>query len=278
MQPRHRGRESRQDRTRYDAIHRAVLSGLLSNIGQRGKNDPHEYSGTRGTKFHIFPGSSLFKVEPPWVMAGEIVETTKTYARTLARIQPEWVERLGEHLLKRTYFEPHWNEHTAHVVAYEKVSLYGLILIPQGAIHYGPIEPRISRELFITHALVQGEYRTEAPFFRHNARLVDEIESLEAKSRQRDVLVSPQARYDFYDSRIPAGIYSGPLFERWRKQVERQNPKLLFMTHRDLMAHSASSVTQDQFPDAMVINTHRIPLEYHLEVGHPADGVAATIP
>src|ERR1051325_3677002 len=115
MQPQRGRRESREGRNRYDAIHRAVLSGLLSNIGQRGKNDPHEYSGARGTKFHIFPGSSLFKVEPPWVMAGEIVETTKTYARTVARIQPEWAERLGEHLLKRTYFETHWNEHTAHV-------------------------------------------------------------------------------------------------------------------------------------------------------------------
>jgi len=278
MQPRQRGRESRQDRTRYDAIHRAVLSGLLSNIGQKGKSEPHEYGGTRGTKFHIFPGSSLFKVEPPWVMAGEIVETTKTYARTVARIQPEWAERLGEHLLKRTYFEPHWNEHTAHVVAYEKVTLYGLVLIPQRAVHYGPIDPKISRELFITHALVQGEYRSEAPFFRHNARLVDEIERLEAKSRSRDVLVSPQARYDFYDARVPAGLFSGPTFERWRKQVERHDPKILFMSRRDLMAHNASAVTQEMFPDAMVIGTHRIPLEYHLEPGHPADGVTATIP
>src|SRR4051812_28295594 len=269
---------TREAKARYDAIHRALLSGLLSNIGAKSRTEPHEYLGARGGKFYIFPGSSLFKVEPPWVMAGEIVETTRTYARTVARIQPEWAERLGEHLLKRTYFEPHWNEHTAHVVAYEKVTLYGLVLIPQRAVHYGPIDPKISRELFVTHALVHGEYRSDALFFRHNARLVDEIERLEAKSRSRDVLVSPQARYDFYDARIPSGIFSGPTFERWRKQVERHDPKILFMSRRDLMAHNASAVTQEMFPDAMVIGTHRIPLEYHLEPGHPADGVTATIP
>ncbi|HEV8604533.1 MAG TPA: DUF3418 domain-containing protein [Tepidisphaeraceae bacterium] len=276
-----RTQPNREGRNRYEAIHRAVLSGLLSNIGHREpKNEPHEYSGARGTRFHIFPGSALFKMEPPWVMAGEIVETTRVYARTVARIQPEWVERLGEHLLKRTYFEPHWNEHTAHVVAYEKVSLYGLVLIPQRSVHYGPIDPKISREIFITHALVQGEYpaAANAGFFRHNARLIDEIEKLEAKSRQRDVLVSPQARYDFYDARIPAGIYNGPLFERWRKQVERHDSKILFMNRRDLMAHSASAVTAEMFPDAMVMGTQRIGLEYHLEPGHPADGVTATIP
>jgi ATP-dependent helicase HrpA len=211
-------------------------------------------------------------------MAGEIVETTRTYARSVARIQPEWAERLGEHLLKRTYFEPHWNENTAHVVAYEKVSLYGLVLIPQRSVHFGPIDPKVSREIFITHALVQGEYRSDAPFFRHNAKLIDEIERLEAKSRSRDVLVSAQARYDFYDARVPAGVFSGPTFERWRKQVERHDARILFMNRRDLMAHSASAVTQEMFPDAMVMGTVRIPLEYHLEPGHPADGVTATIP
>src|SRR3954463_11549239 len=193
---------NREAKARYDAIHRAVLSGLLSNIGAKSRSDLHEYLGARGGKFHIFPGSSLFKVEPPWVMAGEIVETTKTYARTVARIQPEGAERLGEHWLKRTYFEPHWNEQTAHVVAYEKVTLYGLVLIPQRAVHYGPIDPKVSREIFI-HALVEGDYRTDAPFYRHNAKLVDEIQTLEAKARNRDVLVDHQIRYDFYDARIP---------------------------------------------------------------------------
>jgi ATP-dependent helicase HrpA len=261
---------------KYDAIHRAVLSGLLSNIGQ--KSDGHEYTGARGVKFNIFPGSSLFKKQPAWVMAGEIVETTRLYARTVARIQPEWIERIGEHLLKRTYFDPHWKQETAHVVAYEKVTLYGLMLVAQRPVHYGPIDPKISREIFITHALVEGEYAAEGQFFRHNQRLVDEIRTLEAKSRLRDVLVDSRARYDFYDARVPAGIYNGPLFEKWRRQAERHDPRILFMSRRDLMQHGAGSVTQELFPDHLMIDRLRLPLEYHLEPGHPADGVTATIP
>lgn len=260
---------------KHQAIHRALLAGLLSNIGNKSEN--YEYKGARGSKFAIFPGSALFKRNPPWVMAAELVETSRLYARTVAPIQPEWVERLADHLVKRTYFDPHWNPQTAHVVAYEKLSLYGLVLVPQRPVHYGPIDPVQSRQIFI-QALVEGEYRTDAPFFRHNQRLIDEIETLEAKSRQRDLLVSLQVRFDFYDARIPAGLYNGPLFERWRRQTERQNPKHLFMTRRDLMLQSASGITQELFPDAMSVNGLAIPLEYHLEPGHPADGVTATLP
>lgn len=261
---------------RYDAIHRALLSGLLSNIGQ--KTEPHQYTGARGIKFNIFPGSGLFKREPQWLMSAELVETTRLYARTAARIDPAWIERIAEHLLKRTYSDPHWNPQTAHVTAYERVTLYGLVLVPQRPVHYGPIDPVASRQIFIQSALVQGEYSTDAPFFRHNARLIDEIQTLEAKSRSRDVLVSDQARFDFYDARIPAGIYNGPLFEKWRRGIERHNPKVLFMTRRDLMMHAAAHVTAEQFPDSMTVQNIRLPLEYHLEPGHPADGVTVTIP
>jgi ATP-dependent helicase HrpA len=263
------------DSPKYDAIHRAVLTGLLANIGQ--KTDPHEYTGARGTKFYIFPGSSLFAQGPQWLVAAELVETTRLYARTVAKIQPEWTERIAEHLVKRTYTDPHWNPDTAHVVAYEKVTLYGLTIIPQRTVHYGPIDPKTSREIFI-HAMIEGEYRTDAPFVRHNQRLIDEIQTLEAKSRQRDVLVDNQARYDFYGAHIPAGIYNGPLFERWRRQIERHNPKALFMSRRDLMMHGAAGITQEQFPDFLLINELRLPLEYHLEPGHPADGVTVTVP
>ena len=260
---------------RSDAIHRALLSGLLSNIGQ--KTDVHEYTGARNTKFNIFPGSALFRQEPIWVMAAELVETTRLYARTVAAIQPEWAERLADHLVKRSYFDPHWNPQTAHVVAFEKVTLYGLTLVAQRPVHYGPIDPRRSREIFI-EALVDGQYQTDAPFMRHNTRLIEEIERLEAKSRQRDLLVDVKVRFDFYDARIPANVYSGPLFEQWRRQAERQHPKLLFMTRRDLMQHSGSAITSELFPDAMVVNGLKVPLEYHLEPGHPADGVTATLP
>ena len=261
---------------RYDAIHRALRAGLLGNIGVR--TAPHEYTGARGTKFAIFPGSALFKTEPRWVVAAELLETTRLYARTVGAVQPEWIEHIGEHLVKRTHFDPHWNEATAHVVAYEKVTLYGVAIIPQRTVHYGPIDPKAAREIFIRKALVEGQYRTDAPFFRHNQRLVEEIQRLEAKARSRDVLVADQARYDFYDARIPAGIHNGPAFEKWRRETEKRNPRLLHMSRRDLMMHAASGVTQEMFPDAMIVNGLRVLLEYHLEPGHPADGVTATLP
>jgi ATP-dependent helicase HrpA len=157
------------------------------------------------------------------------------------------------------------------------VTLYGLVIIPQRSVHYGPIDPKVSREIFI-RALVEGEYSTDAPFWRHNQRLIDEIQTLEAKSRQRDVLAPHDVQIDFYNARIPAGIYTGPLFEKWRRQIERHNPKILCMTRRDLMMHSASGITQEQFPDFLLVGNLRLPLEYHLEVGHPADGVTVTIP
>jgi ATP-dependent helicase HrpA len=171
----------------YAAIHRALLTGLLGNIGH--KTEQHEYTGARGTKFAVFPGSALFKRKPQWLMSAEIVETTKLYARTNARIDPEWIERAAEHLVKRAYSEPRWEPETANVVADEKVSLYGLPIIPRRMVHYGPIDPKVSRTLFIHHALVEGEYRTDAPFFAHNARLIEEVQELEAKSRTRDYLV-----------------------------------------------------------------------------------------
>ena len=167
----------------------AFLTGLLSNIGQ--KTDVHEYTGARGRKFHLFPGSGLFSRKPPWVMAGEMTETTRLYARTVARIDPAWVERAAEHLVKREYLDPHWHRDSAHVIAFERVTLYGLVLVHRRRVHYGPIDPKASREIFIRQALVEGEYRTDAPYFRHNRQLVRDVELLEAKLRRRDVLADP---------------------------------------------------------------------------------------
>ncbi|HEY7087080.1 MAG TPA: ATP-dependent RNA helicase HrpA [Tepidisphaeraceae bacterium] len=260
---------------RSDAIHRAVLAGLLSNIGT--KSDSFEYNGARGMKFHIFPGSALFSRKPPWLMAAEIVETTKLYARTVAPIRPEWVERLAQHLLKKTHSDPHWQPHTGHVIAYEKVTLYGLTLVPRRSVHYGPIDPKTSRQMFIQHALVDGDWYTDGKFFRHNQELIREIQTIENKSRRRDLLVDTQAQFDFYDKRVPADVYNGPLFEKWRRQAESQTPRLLFMDKRDLMKYEAD-VAWDQFPDTTTINGMVLPLEYHLEPGHPTDGVTVTIP
>ena len=261
---------------KQDAIHRALLAGLLSNMGN--KTDGFEYTGARGTRFNLFPGSTLFKEKPRWVMAAELVETTRLYARTVGKIQPEWAERIGEHLVKRAYTDPHWNPQTAHVVAYERVTLFGLALIPRRTVHYGPIEPVKSREIFIQMALVEGEWNSSAPFFRHNAKLVDEIETLEAKSRTSGLLATTSARYDFYERKVPAGITNGPAFDKWRREIERANPKYLHMTRADLLVGQAGHVTQDLFPDAIAVAGIPIPLEYHFEPGHPADGVTAAIP
>jgi ATP-dependent helicase HrpA len=260
----------------YSAIHRALLAGLLGNIGQ--KTDQFEYTGARGTKFAIFPGSTLFKRRPQWLMSAEIVETTKLYARTNARIEPEWVERAAEHLVKRAYSEPRWQAETANVVADEKVSLYGLPIVPRRVVHYGPIDPKVSRTLFIHHALVEGEFRTGAPFFAHNQKLTEDVLELEAKSRNRDYLVESEARFAFYDQRLPHDVFNGITFERWRKNAERHNPKLLFMTPRDLLKRAADDVTPEAFPDFMLVHDSRLALEYHLDPGDQMDGVTVTIP
>src|SRR5688572_30292030 len=189
---------------KHAAIHRSLLSGLLSNIGMKGET--HEYTGARGTKFAIFPGSTLFKQKPAWVMSAELVETTKLYARINAPIRPEWVEQLADHLVRREYFEPHWQSKTAHVVAYEKVTLYGLVLVPKRLVHYGPIDPIASRRIFIENALVEMDFKTDAPYMRHNRNLIAMVESLEAKARKRDVLADPEVIGQFFEDRVPTDI------------------------------------------------------------------------
>ncbi len=260
----------------YAAIHKALLTGLLANIGQ--KTDATEYTGARNSKFFIFPGSALFKRRPQWLMSAEIVETTRLYARTNARLDPEWVERAAEHLIHRAYSEPRWDADRANVVADEKVTLYGLPIIPRRVVSYGPIDPKAARILFIHHALVECEYESPAPFFAHNAKLIDEVRNLEAKTRNRDYLVDATVRYEFYDKRIPHDIFNGHAFEKWRRNAERHNPKLLFMTHRDLMKKSADDVTPDAFPDFLLVGGTKLAVEYALDPGEAMDGVTVVIP
>jgi ATP-dependent helicase HrpA len=260
----------------YHEIHGALLTGLLSNVAF--KTDPYEYTGARNSKLAIFPGSALFKRGPKWIVAAELVETTKLYARTVAQIEPEWVERLAAHLIKRSYFEPHWEKDSAQVTAYERIILFGLTLVARRKVNYGPINPQEAREIFIRSALAQWDYRTDIPFYQHNRMLLEEIEALEHKSRRRDVLVDEEELYRFYDARIPQGVYSGPTFERWRKEAESQDPKLLFLTRGYLMRHGAEGVTPAQFPDTLTVNDVQFPLEYHFEPGDPLDGVTLTLP
>ncbi|MFA7243305.1 MAG: ATP-dependent RNA helicase HrpA [Sulfuricellaceae bacterium] len=260
----------------YDEIHRALLAGLLGNIGF--KSDTQEYDGARGIKFSIFPGSGQFKKNPKWVMAAELAETTKLYARTVAKIEPEWLEKVGAHLLRRHYFDPHWEKQPAQVSAFERVTLYGITVTPKRRVHYGPLNPVEAREIFLRSALAAGEFNTRAPFFEHNRKLLAEIEELEHKSRRQDVLVDEQALFEFYDARVAAGIHNGVDFEKWRREAEKTEPRLLFMTRDDLMRHGAETITEAQFPETLTVGDSECRLTYRFEPGHPLDGATLSVP
>jgi ATP-dependent helicase HrpA len=259
-----------------DAVHRAVLAGLLISIGRKGEQG--EYNGTHGTKFNIFPGSGVYRAKPKWVVASEIVRTTKVYARCVAKIEPEWIERLSMHLVKRSYTDPHWDGEGQRVTAVEQVTLFGLEISGNRRVHFGPVDPVRSRELFIHHGLVLGELDTHGKFLRRNLALQDEVEKLEEKSRKRDVLVDQQQRYVFYDTKIPQGVYSRDTFEAWRRDAEKDNSGLLEMTREDLMLHGADHVTPQHFPDSVGIAGSRLRLEYALTPGETHDGVTMNVP
>ncbi|AKH38266.1 MULTISPECIES: ATP-dependent RNA helicase HrpA [Nitrosomonas] len=261
----------------YDEIHRALLAGLLGNIGFKSESEG-EYLGARGIKFSIFPGSSLKKAKPKWIVAAELTETAKLYARCVAAIDPSWLENIAGRLCKKHYFDPHWEKQPAQVAAYERVTLYGLTIVPKRRVAYGRINPKEAREIFIRNALVAGEYATKAPFFEHNRKLIETIEELEHKARRQDVLVDEQEIFAFYDAIIPADIYGGAAFEKWRKQAEQTNPQLLYLTRDYLMRHAAGSITEVQFPETLNIDGHAFPLNYRFEPGHVLDGVTITIP
>ncbi|MDD5242026.1 MAG: ATP-dependent RNA helicase HrpA [Sulfuricella sp.] len=260
----------------YEEIHRALLAGLLGNLGV--KADAQEYAGAREIKFMLFPGSVIFKKSPKWVMAAELTETTKLYARCAAKIEPEWVEKVAEPLLRRHYFDPHWEKTTAQVAAFERVSLYGLTLVPRRRVHYGNINPKESREIFIRGALMAGEFNTRAPFFEHNRNLLAEIEELEHKSRRQDVLVDEERIYAFYDARIPEGIHNGSDFDKWRRGAEAKDKQHLFMSRDDLMRHGAEAVTEELFPESLILGDMPCPLSYRFEPSHPLDGATLTVP
>lgn len=264
------------DAQQYAAIHRALLSGLLGNVGHR--TEAYEYGGTRGRKFHLFPGSGLFSRRPPWVVSAELAETTRLYARTVAKVDPEWVERVGEHLLTREYSEPTYHRDSAHVVANEKVSLFGLVIVPRRRVHYGPIDPLASREIFIRQGLVEGEYVSDTPWARNNRQLVRDVELMETKLRRRDLLADAASRFAFFDAKVPAGVYNGPLFEEWRRAAEQRDKRVLFMRREDLVLPGPEAPAE-LFPDRVVVNESvRLQLQYYFDPGHPADGVTAVVP
>jgi len=271
------GAQMNQIDATYDQIHRALLAGLLGNLAIKTESE-QQYLGARNIKLHIFPGSGLFKKQPKWIMAAELVETTRLYARWVAKINPDWIESIAGNLCQHHYFEPHWEKSTAQVAAFEKVTLYGLTLVAKRKVNYGPLDPQLSREIFIRHALVLGEYHSQAAFFQHNRQLFNEIAVLEHKSRRQDILVDEPQIFAFYDARLPEGIYSGKAFEKWFKQAAREQPKLLFLSREDLMKHLGENITAQVFPDNILVNGVSLPLRYHFEPGQPLDGVTVVLP
>jgi ATP-dependent helicase HrpA len=260
----------------FRAVHRALLAGLLGNIGMRDETD-NNYTGARGIKFWVHPGSHT-KKPGKWIVAAELVETTRLYARTVATIDQQWLEEIGAHLLKKHRDNPHWEKLRAQVVAVERGTLYGLPVYTNRRVHYGPLDPELSRDIFIRSALVEGEFDTRAPFFAHNRRLVHEIERLEHKQRRPDILVDDELIRAFYDERIPPGIHNGADFEKWRKEAERENLKLLHLKREDLMRHEAAGITTDNFPHELRLGANAFRLEYHFDPRSPRDGVTLTVP
>jgi len=260
----------------YREIHQALLSGLLSNIAV--KTDKTEYTGTRNLKLKIFPGSALHKKGPKWIIAAELVETGRLYARIVAKIEPEWIEPVAGELVKKQYSDPHWEKKPAQVVAFEQISLYGLPIVARRRVHFGAIDPAKSHEIFIRDALVQGDWFCPAPFFNHNIELIKSIEQLEQKSRRRDVLVDDEVLFDFYKKRLPDHIVNGAGFEKWRKKAEQEQEKLLFLDRDELMHHQADHVTDHAYPDQMLVNLVPLTLEYNFEPGKTGDGITQSIP
>jgi len=261
----------------HDQLHRALLTGLLGNIGCKSE-DPGVYLGARGIKFAIFPGSPLRKKGPPWLMAAELTETTRLYARTCSVIDPQWLERVGAHLVKKTWHDPHWEKAGGQAFAFERVTLYGLVVVLRRRVPYGPVDPKGARELFIREGLVHGHMNTQGAFLRHNWELKEEIAELEHKSRRHDVLVDDNELFGFFDATVPADIWSVQQFERWRRDAEQRDPKLLFLSREQLMRHAAEEITEARFPEAVEIGGTLYAVSYKFEPGHPLDGVTMTVP
>jgi ATP-dependent helicase HrpA len=268
-----------------DAIHQALLSGLLSHIGLRDP-DPstgsgqrrRDYLGARNARFAIFPGSALFKKQPQLVMSAELVETSRLWGRQNAAIRPEWAERLGGHLVKRSYSEPHWSKKRGAVMAYERVTLYGVPLVADRLVSYGKVDRALSRELFIRHALVYGEWQTRHRFFHDNRALLEEVEELEHRARRRDILVDEHTLFDFYDARVGADVVSGAHFDSWWKRTRQRRPDLLTFDPEMLVNPGVADVDEGDYPDAWHEGDLSFPLTYQFEPGAAADGVTVHLP
>ncbi|ENO1698818.1 ATP-dependent RNA helicase HrpA [Vibrio cholerae] len=261
----------------YHAVHSAILVGLLSHIGMKDQ-EKNEYHGARNARFNIFPASGLFKKQPKWVMSAELVETSKLWARVVAKIEPDWIEPLAKHLIKRSYSEPHWSKKNAAVMAYEKVMLYGIPIVPKRLVNYGTVDPVLSREIFIRSALVEGDWETKHAFFKQNRALLAEVEELEHKSRRRDILVDDEELFQFYDQRVGTEVVSGRHFDAWWKTASRKTPDLLSFEKEMLFKGDASHITDLDYPNFWHQGNLKLKLSYQFEPGENSDGVTVHIP
>ena len=268
----HRVQRGRTDRRQYDNVHRAILTGLLSSLALRG--DGYEYSVAGGGKANIWPGSGVFEQKPKWLVAAEVVETTRRYLRVCGQIDPRWIESVAGHLVKRTYHGVHSAPAHASAMALEKITLFGLTIVAGRRIHYGPIDPAASRHLMIEQGLVEGHIEPKPAFLARNEELVQELERLQAKLRRRDLLAPDFARYEFYDRRVPADVYDGATLTRWLKT----SPHGLTMTEADLLREGIGDLCEEQFPDTLNVRHLELPLDYQYEPGSQQDGVTLNVP
>ncbi len=268
----------------YDALHKALLAGLSANIGVKSEDtSEQDYLGARNRKFFIFPASSQFKKRPKWILAATLLETSKVYGHMVAKIDPEWLLETADHLLKHHYYQPHYAHQTGQVMAYDRITLYGLIIKDKHRVNYAPINPSETRAVFIRQGLVEGGYGRNPPhkigeFYRHNLVCIEEVHGLEAKSRRKDILVDDEVIYTFYAERLPEVIANLAGFEHWRKTIEREQPRLLFIPLEHLKRHDAQAITEVQFPKILILDGMELPLSYHFEPGAPDDGVSVHVP
>lgn len=261
----------------YRSIHLSLLSGLLSHVGLKDV-EKHEYTGARNARFALYPNSGLFKSLPKWVIVSELVETTRLWGRTAAAVEPDWIEPLAQHVINRTYSEPHWSKKQGSAMAFEKVTLFGLPIVMNRKVNYSRIDPVLSRELFIRHAMVEGQWQTSHAFFAKNNQLLEEVEELEHKSRRRDIVVDEQTLFDFYDTRIPSDVVTSRDFDHWWKLTKKTAPNLLDFSESMLINEDANNVSAFDYPSFWTHGALKLPLIYQFEPGAHADGVTVQIP
>nr|WP_221302793.1 ATP-dependent RNA helicase HrpA [Quisquiliibacterium transsilvanicum] len=261
----------------HEQLHGALLTGMLGNLGFN-PGEESGYQGTHQTRFHIHPGSALARKAPRWLMAAELVDTGRLYARTVARIEPDWIEKAARHLIKVSYSEPHWEKKAGQAVAMERGVLYGLTVYAQRRVHYGPRDPKLARELLIREALVAGEWESQLPFFQHNRRLVAEIRRMEQQIRRPDLLVDEHWLHDWFDARVPADVYSGAMLEAWYREAVRSDAGLLKLSRDELLRKDATGVSSDAFPRRLSMRGVQFDAAYRFDPGAGDDGLTLTVP